>query len=112
MFDDGGRALPEGFPELARPGVTERELVREFDRTVAGAGARPKFTLIKIGRSGVAGQARPSDVELRRGDAIWFDVGLIYQGYWSDIGTPERYAQAEHDASAGRISLATRQLPV
>ncbi|SFQ65023.1 Xaa-Pro aminopeptidase [Amycolatopsis arida] len=70
---------------IARPGVTERQLVREFERTVAGAGGRSRFTLIKIGRSAVAGQSAPSDEPLRRGDAIWFDVGGTVDGYWSDI---------------------------
>jgi NDP-sugar pyrophosphorylase family protein len=46
---------------------------------------------------------------IERGETV---LGYDYDGYWSDIGTPERYAQAEHDASAGRITLATRQLPV
>ncbi|WDZ82180.1 M24 family metallopeptidase [Micromonospora cathayae] len=70
---------------LARPGVTELELVREFERAVAGVGARAKFSHIKIGRGGVAGQTRPSNVALRRGDAIWFDVGCVVDGYWADI---------------------------
>ena len=38
-------------------------------------------------------------------------LGYDLKGYWSDVGTPERYAQAEQDASAGLIALATRQLP-
>jgi Xaa-Pro aminopeptidase len=70
---------------IARPGVTERDMVREFERTIAGLGARPKFTLIKIGRAGVAGQACPRDTALQPGDAIWFDVGCVIDGYWSDI---------------------------
>jgi len=37
-------------------------------------------------------------------------LGYDLKGYWSDIGTPERYAQAEQDASACLISLSTRQL--
>ena len=37
-------------------------------------------------------------------------LGYDHQGYWSDIGTPERYAQAEHDAKAGRIDLSGRSL--
>jgi Xaa-Pro dipeptidase len=69
----------------ARPGATERELVREFELAVVGLGARPKFTLIKFGRAAVAGQRRPTDVPLRRGDAIWFDVGCVRDGYWSDL---------------------------
>ncbi|MEY4703891.1 MAG: hypothetical protein RL042_87 [Nitrospirota bacterium] len=45
---------------------------------------------------------------IQRDEAV---LGYDHQGYWSDVGTPERYAQAEQDASAGLISLATRQLP-
>lgn len=70
---------------VARPGATEKDLVREFERAVVGAGGRPKFTLIKFGRDAVAGQTRPTDRPLRSGDTIWFDVGGIYEGYWSDI---------------------------
>ncbi len=51
----------------------------------------------------------PYIAAIERGETV---LGYDYDGYWSDIGTPERYAQAEHDASAGRITLATRQLPV
>jgi NDP-sugar pyrophosphorylase family protein len=46
---------------------------------------------------------------IQRGDRLF---GYDCEGYWSDIGTPERYAQAEQDASAGRITLAARQRPV
>lgn len=35
-------------------------------------------------------------------------VGYDFDGYWSDVGTPERYAQTEHDAAGGAISLAAR----
>lgn len=70
---------------IAKPGVTEQDLVREFERTVAGLGARPKFTLIKIGRAAVGGQTRPTTVPLSNGEAIWFDVGGVVNGYWYDI---------------------------
>lgn len=69
----------------AEPGATEGDLLRAFDRTVAGAGGRPRFTLIKFGRHGVAGQRLPAGTPLCPGDAIWFDVGGVYQGYWSDL---------------------------
>ena len=36
-------------------------------------------------------------------------VGYELSGYWSDIGTPERYAQAQRDAEAGVIDLKSRQ---
>lgn len=36
-------------------------------------------------------------------------LGYDLQGYWSDIGTAERYAQAERDVRAGLIRLEARQ---
>ena len=50
----------------------------------------------------------PYVAAIQRGETV---LGYDCEGYWSDIGTPERYAQAEQDASAGRITLATRQRP-
>jgi NDP-sugar pyrophosphorylase family protein len=49
----------------------------------------------------------PYVAAIERGETV---LGYDCKGYWSDIGTPERYAQAEQDASAGRITLASRQL--
>jgi NDP-sugar pyrophosphorylase family protein len=34
--------------------------------------------------------------------------GYDLKSYWSDVGTPERYAQAEHDATTGLIRLNDR----
>jgi NDP-sugar pyrophosphorylase family protein len=36
-------------------------------------------------------------------------AGYRMTGYWSDVGTPERYAQVQRDAEQGRIPLAARQ---
>ncbi|MEU6608313.1 Xaa-Pro peptidase family protein [Streptomyces shenzhenensis] len=70
---------------ITEQGVTERELVREFNRSVAAQGGVPKFTLIRIGANAVAGQRRPTGTPLQRGQAIWFDVGAVVGGYWCDI---------------------------
>lgn len=37
-------------------------------------------------------------------------LGYDLTGYWSDVGTPERYTQAEQDARAGLIRLDDRRL--
>lgn len=37
--------------------------------------------------------------------------GFVHTAYWSDIGTMERYAQAQADAEAGLISLLSRTFP-
>jgi len=42
---------------------------------------------------------------IQRDDVV---VGYDMGGYWSDVGTPERYAQAEHDATSGLIRLSER----
>jgi len=81
LAEDGIRAAAA----IACPGTTEVDLVREFEHTVVAGGGRPKFTLIKIGRAAVAGQTAPTLTKLERGDAIWFDVGCVVDGYWSDI---------------------------
>jgi Xaa-Pro dipeptidase len=70
---------------IAREGITEYELAREFDRSIVSQGARPQFTMIRFGRNGVAGQREPARTPLRKGDTIWFDVGAVYQGYWADL---------------------------
>jgi Xaa-Pro dipeptidase len=78
---------------IAAEGVTERDMVREFEPAVARAGGRPRFTLIKFGREGVLGQTRPSDTPLRRGDSIWFDAGCTHRGYWSDIARTASFGE-------------------
>ena len=35
-------------------------------------------------------------------------LGYDFDGYWTDVGTPERYAQVERDAAAGLLSLSAR----
>ncbi len=47
----------------------------------------------------------PYVAAIERGDPI---LGYDLHGYWSDIGTAERYAQAEKDARAGLIRLEDR----
>jgi NDP-sugar pyrophosphorylase family protein len=37
--------------------------------------------------------------------------GYSVTGYWSDVGTPERYVEALRDADAGRINLRARLSP-
>ena len=37
-------------------------------------------------------------------------MGYDFDGYWSDVGTPERYAQVERDAATGLLSLSARSV--
>jgi Xaa-Pro aminopeptidase len=89
---------------IAREGITEYELAREFERSIVSQGAIPRFTLIRAGRNAVAGQVLPNRTPLKRGDTIWFDVGCTYKGYWADIarnvslGEPSQRARAIYEA--------------
>ncbi len=66
-------------------GVTEREMMLEFNRAIASQDATPQLTMIRFGRNGVGGQVLPDLTRLRKGDTIWFDVACTRDGYWSDI---------------------------
>jgi Xaa-Pro aminopeptidase len=71
--------------EQAREGTTEREVVRAYQHSIIDQGGIPTFNLIRFGRNAVLGQLPPDDTPLRPGDAIWFDVGCLLDGYWSDL---------------------------
>lgn len=81
IAEKGVRAIAASASE----GVSEYELAREFEREIVSHGASPGFTLVRIGRNAVAQQALPGPTQLRRGEAIWIDVGCSYRGYWADI---------------------------
>jgi Xaa-Pro aminopeptidase len=89
---------------IGRPGVTERTMAQEFQRSVIAQGGEPEFTMVHFGRNAALGQLPPDDTPLRPGDSIWFDVGCRLDGFWSDLarmfvlGEPsaklQRYYQA------------------
>ena len=70
---------------LARVGVSEQEMIEEFERTVVGAGGKPLFTQIAFGRRGGHGNVMRRDATLGHGEFIRFDVGCMVDGYASDI---------------------------
>jgi Xaa-Pro aminopeptidase len=70
---------------MISPGVTEAEMVREFERTIVSGGGRPYFSQIYAGRRGSVGQQPFPDGVVRRGDIVRFDVGCVFKGYCSDI---------------------------
>lgn len=95
---------------IARPEVTEYEMVCEFDRSIVSQGARPYFSLIRFGRHAIAGEAEPARIPLRPGEPIWFDVGCFYGGYWADIARIACLGQpTERMVSIYRAMLAGEQ---
>jgi Xaa-Pro aminopeptidase len=81
---------------VIRPGVSEYEIAREFERSVVSQGGKPKITLVRIGRNGISGQVLPGNSSLAQGDSVWFDLASTLNGYWADmariycLGEPSR----------------------
>ncbi len=86
---------------VAREGVTERQMVVEYERAIVSGGGRPCMSQIFFGPHGSTGWVRDRDAVLRRGEVIRFDVGCILDGYYSDIarnyslGPPTALGQAQ-----------------
>jgi len=65
--------------------------------------------LLRNVKKGVASSIIDPYVEaIERGEPV---LGYDLRGYWSDVGTAERYTQAEPDVRAGLIRLYDRRLP-
>lgn len=69
------------------PGMTEREIALALELTMREMGAEgPSFdTIVAFGTNAARPHAVPTDRELRPGDLVLIDMGLILQGYCSDM---------------------------
>jgi Xaa-Pro aminopeptidase len=70
---------------VAREGVTEREMLREFNATLAKNDTTPVVGCIGFGNRSAMINVQPSDRKLQRGDLIRFDVGGRHRHYRSDM---------------------------
>ncbi len=79
-----------------RPGMTEIEVALQIENTMRMRGAeRPSFeTIVAAGPNGALPHAVPSSRTIKEGEPIVIDMGLILEGYCSDMtrtvarGTP------------------------
>lgn len=75
-----------GALRIARPGVTERELRMEFDRTVITEGGIPVSSMcIGAGAHSAMSNCQAGERKLVAGETIRFDGGVRYKWYRSDI---------------------------
>ncbi len=70
---------------IAAEGVTEREMLRAFNASLAHDDAAPVVGCIGFGNRSAMINVQPSDRKLKRGDLIRFDVGGRYRNYRSDM---------------------------
>lgn len=103
-------ATEEIFAEVAsqvRAGVTEREVAVLFGRAMASRGVRPAWDpdycpTVRCGPGSPVGHVAPGDERLRPGTLLNVDLGIILDGYCSDLQrtwyAPEgRGDRAPHD---------------
>ncbi|MFQ5711615.1 MAG: M24 family metallopeptidase [Candidatus Geothermarchaeales archaeon] len=77
------RAVEAAF-NIAREGVSELELLREFEVALAKEGAIPIPSVFGCGHHSAFNSVN-TDYRVRRGDIVRFDGGCIHQNYYSDI---------------------------
>ena len=76
----------EAAVAVARPGVPERELLAEFDRTVITAGGVPVSSMcVGSGPRSALSNCQASERRLEAGEVIRFDGGVRFLWYRSDI---------------------------
>jgi Xaa-Pro aminopeptidase len=67
-----------------KPGMTEKDLEKIYKKRLIELGAEPGFCLIGFGPHS-AESCIPSEIALKEGDIVLYDVGCSYKGYASDI---------------------------
>lgn len=71
--------------KVAAEGITEREMLREFNACLAQNDTTPVVGCIGFGNRSAMINVQPSNRRLKRGDLIRFDVGGRYRHYRSDM---------------------------
>jgi Xaa-Pro dipeptidase len=79
--------VADEFPQLLRPGVTERDLASEVDYRVRKAGARKTAfeTIVAFSPNNSKPHYSGGELALKSGDAVLLDFGAEFEGYVSDI---------------------------
>lgn len=101
IMAEAGRRLARVMAELKklpRIGITTNEIDQEAKRLIEEAGCKPAFLGYTPGGAGKPYSATicaslnegvvhglPTDVSLKDGDILKIDIGLIYQGLYSDM---------------------------
>ncbi|MEU8310425.1 Xaa-Pro peptidase family protein [Actinomadura sp. NPDC048955] len=78
-------AALEAALEAARPGMTEREMLRVLRRVMVEHDAHPLLSALGFSERGALVDMPVSDRALRSGDVIRFDIGCSVEGYNADM---------------------------
>ncbi|MBM7692883.1 Xaa-Pro dipeptidase [Peribacillus deserti] len=79
-------AVEIGVNEIAE-GKTELDVLAaiEFELKKAGINEMAFSTMVLTGANGASPHGTPGQTKIQKGDLVLFDLGVVYQGYCSDI---------------------------
>lgn len=78
-------AIEVGVKEIAE-GKTELEIVQKIEAAIKEKGYSMSFeTTVLSGPKAASPHGTPGDRKIQKGDFVLFDLGVIYEGYCSDI---------------------------
>lgn len=78
-------AIEVGVSEIAE-GKTEMEILNAIESAIKAKGYSMSFdTMVLAGEKSASPHGTPGDRKIQKGDFILFDLGVIYEGYCSDI---------------------------
>ena len=70
----------------ARAGSTEKDIARDATKVIVDGGAELGFTILCSGEGNYERTAgMPTNRTIQEGDLVWFDLGAVANGYWSDF---------------------------
>ena len=75
-------------------GKTEMEILNEIETAIKAKGYSMSFdTMVLAGEKAASPHGTPGDRKIQKGDLILFDLGVIYDGYCSDITRTVAFGQ-------------------
>jgi methionyl aminopeptidase len=117
LMDEANRIVHRvlaGIAQRVAPGVTTRELDRFAEETIRTAGGVPAFLHYKgypatlcTSRNDVIVHGIPDDAQLREGDILGVDCGVLYKGYYGDAA--RTFAVGRVSPEAERLIEVTRR---
>lgn len=86
-------AIQVGCDAIAE-GKTEMDILNEIESAIKAKGYAMSFdTMVLAGEKAASPHGTPGDRKIQQGDLILFDLGVIYEGYCSDITRTVAFGQ-------------------
>lgn len=94
-------ALQTGMNEL-KTGITETEVVAaiEFEMKKRGVSDMSFDTMVLFGDHAASPHGTPGDRQLKPGELVLFDLGVVWKGYTSDVTRTVAYGEVDDEIKA------------